>query len=49
MPWLLAAGETAAPTVEGFNKSRYSYDGVRPSDLGHKVISFPIGNKLING
>lgn len=28
---------------------RYSYDGVRPSELGHKVISFPIGNKLING
>lgn len=28
---------------------RYSYDGVRPSDFGHKVISFPIGNKLING
>ena len=49
MQWLLASGETAAPTVEGFNKSRYSYDGVRPSDLGHKVISFPIGNKLING
>lgn len=49
MSWLLASGETAAPTVEGFNKSRYSYDGVRPSDLGHKVISFPIGNKLING
>lgn len=49
MQWLLASGETAAPTVEGFNKSRYSYDGVRPSELGHKVISFPIGNKLING
>ena len=49
MSWLLASGETAAPTVEGFNKSRYSYDGVRPSELGHKVISFPIGNKLING
>lgn len=49
MAWLLESGETAAPTVEGFNKSRYSYDGVRPSDLGHKVISFPIGNKLING
>ena len=49
MSWLLASGETAEPTVEGFNKSRYSYDGVRPSDLGHKVISFPIGNKLING
>lgn len=49
MQWLLASGETAAPTVEGFNKSLYSYDGVRPSELGHKVISFPIGNKLING
>lgn len=49
MSWLLASGETAAPTVEGFNKSRYSYDGIIPSDLGHKVISFPIGNKLING
>lgn len=49
MQWLLASGETAAPTVEGFNKSRYSYDGIRPSELGHKVISFPIGNKLING
>lgn len=49
MQWLLASGETAAPTVEGFKKSRYSYDGVRPSELGHKVISFPIGNKLING
>jgi hypothetical protein len=49
MSWLLASGETAAPTVEGFNKSRYNYDGIRPSDLGHKVISFPIGNKLING
>lgn len=49
MQWLLASCETAAPTVEGFNKSRYSYDGVRPSELGHKVISFPIGNKLING
>lgn len=49
MAWLLESGETAAPTVEGFNKSRYSYDGIRPSDLGHKVISFPIGNKLING
>lgn len=49
MQWLLASGETSAPTVEGFNKSRYSYDGVRPSELGHKVISFPIGNKLING
>lgn len=49
MSWLLASCETAAPTVEGFNKSRYSYDGVRPSELGHKVISFPIGNKLING
>lgn len=49
MQWLLASGETAAPTVEGYNKSRYSYDGVRPSELGHKVISFPIGNKLING
>lgn len=49
MQWLLASGETATPTVEGFNKSRYSYDGVRPSELGHKVISFPIGNKLING
>ncbi len=49
MSWLLASGETTAPTVEGFNKSRYSYDGVRPSELGHKVISFPIGNKLING
>lgn len=49
MSWPLASGETAAPTVEGFNKSRYSYDGVKPSELGHKVISFPIGNKLING
>lgn len=49
MSWLLESGEKVAPTVEGFNKSRYSYDGIRPSDLGHKVISFPIGNKLING
>lgn len=49
MSWLLESGEKVAPTVEGFNKSRYSYDGIRPSELGHKVISFPIGSKLING
>lgn len=47
--WTTENGSQCTNTITGFNQSRYSYDGLHPSNLGYRVMSKPFGDKLING
>ena len=47
--WATPNGTTWNNTIEGFNISRFSYDGLHPSNLGYETFAKPFGELLING